>query len=145
MGLYKDPINGQLYIYIYIYIYIYGKQICDKGLIVYIFLEKECKEVLKKRIANEAAVVFTTYNGGRLVALRDQLVRRKNRFLMRAGAETNTDTYLVPPPLTLNTQENGNAGDQEDWVVFEQSPIVVTNGLQQNTGGEGEDEMDQVD
>ena len=109
------------------------------------FLEKECKEVLKKRIANEAAVVFTTYNRGRLVAFRDQLVRRKNRLRMRAGADTNTDIYLVPPPLTPNRQENGNAGDQEEWVEFEQLPIVVTNGLQQNTGGEGEDEMDQVD
>ena len=51
----------------------------------------------------------------------------------------------MPPPPTPNRQDNGNAGDQEDWVEFEQLPIVVTNGPQQNTGGEVEDEMDQVD
>ena len=49
------------------------------------------------------------------------------------------------PALTPNTQENGNAGDQEEWVKFEQVPIVLTNGPLQNTGREGEDEMDQVD
>ena len=90
-------------------------------------------------------MVFTSYNRGRLVALRDQLVRRRDQLRMPAAAETNIDIYLVPPPLTPNTQENGNAGDQEDWVEFEQLPIVLTNRPLQNSGGEKEDEMDQVD
>ena len=32
-------------------------------------------------------------------------------------------------------QDNDNGADQEDWVEFEQSPIVVNDGPQQNTGG----------
>ena len=90
-------------------------------------------------------MAFALYNRGTLVALRDQLVRRRDQLRMRAAAETNIDIYLVPPPLTPNTQENGNAGDQEEWVEFEQLPIVLTNRPLQNSGGEKEDEMDQVD
>ena len=46
----------------------------------FIFLENECKEIVKKWIANEAAVVFTTYNRSRLIALRDRLVKRRDEF-----------------------------------------------------------------
>ena len=90
-------------------------------------------------------MVFTSYSRGRLVALRDQLVRGRDQLQMQAVAETHIDLRLVPPPPTPNRQDNGNAGDQEDWVEFEQLPIVVTNDPQQNSGGEVEDEMDQVD
>ena len=111
----------------------------------FIFFKKECKEIIKKQIANEALLVFTSYNRGRLVALRDQLVRRRDQLRMRAAAETNIDLRLVPPPPIPNRQDNGNAGDQGDWFEIEQLPIVVTNDPQQNSGGEVEDEMDQVD
>ena len=63
---------------------------------------------------------------------------------MRADAETNMDINLdppPPPPVTSNMQDNDNGADQEDLVEFEQSPIVVNNGPQQNT----ESDMDKVD
>ena len=114
----------------------------------FVFLEKECKEVLKKRIATEAAIVFTTYNSGRLIALRDQLVRRRDRLRMRAAADANIDIDFLPPPpppVTPNTNNDGNGGGQEGWVEFEQLPVVGAQDPQQNAEGEAEDEMDQVD
>ena len=38
-------------------------------------------------------------------------------------------------------QDNDNGADQGDWVEFEQLPIVVNNGPQQNT----ESDMEEVD
>ena len=98
-----------------------------------------CKEIINKRIANKAALVFTTYYRGRLIAVRDRLVRRNDQLQMRAAAEAKIDINSEPPPpspVTLNAQNNGNnCGGQEDWVEFEQLPIVVNDGPQQNTGG----------
>ena len=63
---------------------------------------------------------------------------------MRADAETNMDIDLdppPPPPVTPNMQGNDNGADQGDWVEFEQLPIVLNDGPQQNT----ESDMDEVD
>ena len=107
------------------------------------FLEKECKEIIKKRIASEAAVFFTSFDRGRLIALRDQLVRRRGRLQTRAATEAGDNVNLMPPPPNPNTQGNNDGGDQENWVDFDQLPIITDNDQQQNT--EEEDEMDQVD
>ena len=72
-----------------------------------------CKEIINKRIANKAAVVFTTYHRGRLIALRDRLVRRNDQLQMRAAADANIDINLEPPPpspVTLNAQKVRRTG-----------------------------------
>ena len=88
-------------------------------------------------------MVSTSFNTERLVAIRDQLVRRRGHLQTRAATEAGVDVNLMPPPPNPNTQGNNDGGDQENWVDFDQLPIITDNDQQQNT--EEEDEMDQVD